>query len=147
MSLASPLLDKPLMKKLSQYKHHREKNRLEHVKEVAWLSFLIGKKLSLDCKAIVRGALLHDFFFTHWGEGPRIHGCTHHKIALDNALKIMDLTPKEIDIIKKHMWPLTFSPPRYLESFVISIIDKYCATKDWLLIKGNRKKNNNDTES
>ena len=38
---------------------------------------------------------------------------------------------KEKEIIKKHMWPLTFSPPKYLESFIVTIVDKYCAFKEW----------------
>ena len=60
---ARPLLELPEVAKLSQYEHHRRKTRLEHVKEVAYLSFLWGKRLSLDCDAIVRGALLHDLFY------------------------------------------------------------------------------------
>jgi len=62
--IAAPLLEHPMVARLSQYEHHRDKTRLEHVKEVAWVSFYWGKRLSLDSSAIVRGALLHDLFFT-----------------------------------------------------------------------------------
>ena len=40
------------------------------------------------------------------------------------------LNKKEKDIIIKHMWPLTIIPPRYIESFIITLVDKYCALKE-----------------
>jgi uncharacterized protein len=133
---ARPLLELPEVAKLSQYNHHRGKTRLEHVKEVAYLSFLWGKRLSLDCDAIVRGALLHDLFYYDWlHEGPRLHGFRHPNIALKNARKITPLTEKEADIIKKHMWPLTVVPPRYMESLVVSLVDTFCSARDYLNVK------------
>ncbi|MCK4826072.1 phosphohydrolase, partial [bacterium] len=87
--LAAPLLENPVMKSLSKYMHHKGKSRLDHVKEVAWVSFVWSKRFSLDSKAIVRGALLHDLFFYDWlHEGPRLHGFRHHTIALRNAHKV-----------------------------------------------------------
>jgi uncharacterized protein len=130
--IAAPLLEHPMVARLSQYDHHRGKTRLEHVKEVAWMSFLWGKRLCLDCPAIVRGALLHDLFFYDWlREGPRFHGFRHHTIALENARKITTLNPKEIDIIKKHMWPLTIIPPRYPESLIVCAVDTFCSMRDY----------------
>jgi uncharacterized protein len=137
MQIAAPLLENPMVARLSQYPHHRVKTRLDHVKEVAELSFYWGKRLSLDCPAIVRGALLHDLFFYDWlHEGPRLHGFRHHTIALRNARKVTPLSKKEEDIIKKHMWPLTPIPPRYPESFVVCLVDTYCSIRDYLNIKG-----------
>jgi len=133
---ARPLLELPEVVKLLQYEHHRGKTRLEHVKEVAFLSFLWSKRLSLDCDAIVRGALLHDLFYYDWlHEGPRLHGFRHHNIALKNARKITLLTEKEEDIIKKHMWPLTVVPPRYMESLVVSLVDTFCSARDYFRVK------------
>jgi len=63
MDTANFLLENPVVKNLANYNHHMGKTRLEHVKEVAWISFFIGKKLSLDSRAIIRGGLLHDLFF------------------------------------------------------------------------------------
>jgi uncharacterized protein len=103
--------------------------------EVAWLSYQIARKLSLDSTATVRGALLHDLFFYDWlYEGPRFHGFRHPKISLENAEKITSLSPKERDIIKKHMWPLTPLPPRYKESWVVCLVDTYCTLKEYILI-------------
>jgi uncharacterized protein len=132
---ATPVLALPDVARLSQYPHHLEKTRLDHVKEVAHLSFLLGRRLSLDCNAIIRGALLHDLFFYDWlREGPRLHGFRHHTIALNNARRITCLSQKEEDIIKKHMWPLTVVPPRYPESLVVSLVDTYCSTRDYLCL-------------
>jgi len=134
--IAAPLLEHPMVARLSQYEHHRDKTRLEHVKEVAWVSFYWGKRLSLDSSAIVRGALLHDLFFYDWlHHGPRLHGFRHPNIALQNARKVTALSPKEIDIIKKHMWPLTVVPPRYMESLVVSLVDTFCSARDYLSVK------------
>lgn len=140
INMANPLIEHPEVAKLSQYEHHRGKTRLDHVKEVAYISFLWGKRLSLDCDSITRGALLHDLFFYDWlREGPRLHGFRHHNIALKNARKITRLSKKEEDIIKKHMWPLTVVPPRYLESLVVSLVDTFCSAKDYLRVKNHDK--------
>jgi uncharacterized protein len=38
----------------------------------------------------------------------------------------------EKDIIEKHMWPLTLRLPRYKESYVVLMVDKYCAFSETL---------------
>ncbi len=140
MEIARPLLELPDVEKLSQYEHHRGKTRLEHVKEVAYLSFLWSKRLHLDDEAIIRGALLHDLFYYDWlREGPRFHGFRHHNIALKNARKITHISKKEGDIIKKHMWPLTIVPPCYVESFIVSQVDTFCSTRDYMRVKKYKK--------
>jgi len=145
INTAVPLLELPEVAKLSQYEHHRGKTRLNHVKEVAYLSLLWGKRFSLDCEAIIRGALLHDLFYYDWlREGPRLHGFRHHNIALRNARKITHLTKKEEDIIKKHMWPLTVVPPRYMESLIVSLVDTFCSVRDYLIVKKHDKTASSD---
>ncbi|NDY41894.1 phosphohydrolase [Dissulfurirhabdus thermomarina] len=138
---AGPVLAIPEVAALARYPHHRGKTRLDHVREVAWLSFLWGRRLRLDTEAIVRGALLHDLFFYDWlREGPRLHGLRHHRIALANARRVTRLSPKEADIILKHMWPLTLAPPRHLESLVVSLVDTYCSFRDYLSPAGARRR-------
>ena len=133
LEIAGPILEHPTVARLSLYTHHRGKTRLDHVKEVAWISFVFGKRFSLDCRAIVRGALLHDLFFYNWlHEGPRLHGFRHPAIALKSARKITDLSKKEEDIIKKHMWPLTPMPPCYPESFIVCMVDTFCSIRDYV---------------
>ena len=39
---------------------------------------------------------------------------------------------QSIDIIVKHMWPLTVTLPKYRESYIVTLADKYCATSEML---------------
>ena len=59
------------------------------------------------------------------------HGFTHPRTALENACKYFNLNEIEKDIIEKHMWPLTLRKvPKYKESVVVTMVDKYCSTKE-----------------
>ena len=105
---------------------------LQHIRSVAYLSFLISRKLKLDYVSTARAATMHDLFYYDWREDDlshKLHGYRHPKTALKNAFYLCGtLNKKEVDIIKKHMWPLTVIPPKYLESIVVTSMDKYCAT-------------------
>ena len=86
--------------------------------------------------------MLHDFYFYNWRnknvEGQKkFHAMRHPNIALTNAEEVFDLNDLERDIIKKHMWPMTVVLPSYLESYIVTLVDKYCATVEFL--KGFRK--------
>ena len=50
--------------------------------------------------------------------------------ALQNAREDLELTPKEENIILRHMFPLTPIPPYYLESWIVCIADKFCAINE-----------------
>jgi uncharacterized protein len=143
--ICSPIINHPEYQKLKELKHH-DKDIYSHNLEIAWLSFLLSKRLHLRSEQIVRGALLHDFFFYDWRtektDGKILpHGFTHPSVSKENAERIFGpLTPLEKDIIIKHMWPLTIIPPRYLESFIVSFIDKFTATKEMFhLINANNR--------
>ena len=98
------------------------------------MAFRISKCFLLDCKATVRGALLHDLFHYDWLRGgPKWHGIRHPRLVLQNALKVTSLSDKEQDIIKKHMWPLTVIPPRYAESWAVCFSDIYCSWRDYIV--------------
>ena len=132
LHIIEPLLSDPLVGSLEKYRHHYQKNRLEHCLDVAWHSYRIARKLNLDVRATAEGGLLHDLFHYDWlYEGPRWHGFRHPRIALENARKVMPLTKKEENIILRHMWPLTVIPPVYPEAWIVSMVDKYCCTKDY----------------
>lgn len=114
-----------------------------HSIDVAKQSLIISKALHLKVneKEMVRGALLHDYFLYDWHNKDRedykvLHGFYHPGIALKNAKKDFNLTEREQDIIKKHMWPLTLVYfPRYKESWVVTMADKYCSTLETLKIR------------
>lgn len=122
------------VQKLKLFKHHYAYTRFEHSLSVAYYSYLLCKLLHLDYISIARAGLLHDLFFYDCENKltrPKKHISNHPKIALKNAEALFSLNDKEKDIILKHMWPLTFTPPKYLESFIITFVDKYCALKEW----------------
>lgn len=119
-----------------------------HCINVAKYSLAISKKLRIRCnqRELVRGALLHDYFLYDWHDKDhrdiwRLHGFFHPGIALKNASKEYDLTEREKDIIKKHMWPLTVVPPRCREAWIVTMADKYCSLLETLkLHKGHGKR-------
>lgn len=117
---------------MKNYIQHRDLNCLEHSIFVSYNSYLVCKKLRCDEVAAARGALLHDFFLYDWHKGrhgDKLHGFAHPEIALENAQSHFELSDVEKDIILKHMWPLTLKKvPKYKESLIVSLIDKYCTT-------------------
>jgi uncharacterized membrane protein/HD superfamily phosphodiesterase len=124
--------------KLKLHYHHNS-SIYEHVMDVSYLSYKACKFLKLDYRSATRGALLHDFFLYDWRNHDvpdlpedKYHGIEHPKIALANARKHFILNDIEKDIVIKHMWPLTLVPPKYKESFVVSFVDKYFASKEFV---------------
>ncbi len=108
----------------------------EHSLRVAKMSLEIAHRLSLrvDKRALVRGALLHDYFLYDWhipDKTHRLHGFSHARTALKKAGRDFKLNRIEKDIIKKHMFPLTITPPKYLESWIVCLADKICAVEEF----------------
>ena len=104
----------------------------EHCVRVAVLSCRLAAALGweVDLGALVRGALLHDYFLYDWHEkdaSHRWHGFHHARRALENASRDFELNCIEQDIIEKHMFPLNLTPPRFAESVVVTCADKICA--------------------
>lgn len=116
---------------------HGKITTFEHCVNVSYRSYKIAKFFKMDYKSAARAGLLHDMFLYDWHLQPKgdpffqKHGFTHPERALKNAMFYFELNKKEIDIISKHMWPLTLRKvPRYKESFVVSFVDKYIACKE-----------------
>lgn len=123
---------------LKEHIQHMKSSRYEHCYAVAYYTYIISKKLGLDYISATRGAMLHDFYFYDWRkkgvEGQKkFHAYRHPRIALNNAKENFELNDVEKDIILKHMWPLTLRLPRYSESYIVTLVDKYCATREFLL--------------
>lgn len=119
---------------LKRFEQHLEINRLQHITSVSYLSFYVCEKMGLDKRTAARGGILHDLFYYDWRENDwshRPHGYLHPGFALKNARELCGTLDKKTEnIIIRHMWPLTPIPPRYKESFIVSMADKYCATKE-----------------
>jgi len=133
---AGRTVKKGAVKGLAEYTQHGHTDRLTHSLAVAYVSCKLADKLRLRCdkKSMIRGALLHDYFHYRWQDDPkkyRLHGFTHPRSALANAEKDFRLNPIEKDIIRKHMFPLTLTPPRYKESALVSAADKICAVYEF----------------
>lgn len=127
------------VQEMRKFRQHCNTSCYTHCLHVAYYSYIIAKKLGLDYKSTARAAMVHDLFLYDWRlkyKDPQVyglHGFTHPKIALRNAMKIFDLNEKEQDIIVKHMWPLTLSLPKYKESYIVMLMDKYSATREMYL--------------
>lgn len=121
---------------LKEHVQHMKSSRYEHCYQVAYYTYVLSKKLGLDYISATRGAMLHDFYFYDWKnkgvEGQKhFHAYRHPRIALNNAKENFELNEVEKDIILKHMWPLTFPLPRFSESYLVTLVDKYCATREF----------------
>ncbi len=120
-----------------QYMQHGNTSVWHHCIQVAYTAYCISHRFNIDVneRDLIRGALLHDYFLYDWHENNlknKIHGFTHPYSALREASKDFNLTKIEKDMIKKHMFPLTPIPPRYTESIILCMADKYCATRETL---------------
>lgn len=135
--IVGPLVKHPQVAILARFMHHRTTTRLDHSLKVSWFSYQLARRFSLDGAAAARGGVLHDLFYYEWlTEGPRLHGFRHPRICLENARQVVALSATEEDVIIKHMWPLTFLPPRYAESWIVCFVDTYCTFIDYLALFG-----------
>ncbi|MDR0552115.1 MAG: hypothetical protein LBG72_08905, partial [Spirochaetaceae bacterium] len=83
-------------------------------------------------KALVRAALLHDFFLYDWHDEWKLdHGWTQPITAAENARKYFNVSEKEYSLIRTHMWPWKLlHPPRYKEGWLICLSDKIVSLKE-----------------
>ncbi len=129
-SYISDLINNNSVLQLKSFTHHYFTTCYDHSIRVAYHNFIICKLLGLNAKAASRGGLLHDLYLYNRktyvrSKGEKLHGFRHPHIALDNASKLFRLTKIEKDIIVKHMFPLTLKFPKYPESYITTITDKY----------------------
>ena len=136
MGYVADLLVAPAVQKLANYTQHHFSTRLEHCITVSYVSYKLAKKMNLDARATARAGLLHDLFYYDWRTTKfdrGTHAWIHPRIAVRNAEKLTQLTPKEKDIIMKHMFGATLYPPKYSEGYIVSLVDKYSATSEYLM--------------
>lgn len=124
------------MNKSRTFYQHGKINIYVHSLRVAYICYYWVKKyhLHVDEKALIRGALLHDYFLYDWHdkehEHKRPHGFFHPSAALCNAKQDFILTRKEENIIQRHMFPLTLIPPGCKEAWLVCMADKVCSTRE-----------------
>ena len=121
--------------RMAEFCQHGDTNCLAHTVAVVYCALRIADRLHIDVnrRELIRGGILHDYFLYDWHDGKKerkVHGFTHPGLALKNAEEDFDLTEREKDIIKKHMFPLTVVPPKFREAWLICVADKVCAVKE-----------------
>lgn len=140
---AGDLLETDEIKSLEQYVQHDTINRLQHITSVAYMSYVLCKRFSLDYLVTARAGVMHDLFYYDWHEkhgGHRLHGYRHPGFAVKNAKELCgSIDRKTENIIKRHMWPLTPTPPKYKEGFIVCFADKYCAATELITCHKNKK--------
>lgn len=133
-SIIGDLIENDTVRKMYNFRQHYDTTCFDHCFKVALYNYIICKKLHLDYVSATRAGMLHDLFLYDWRVHEpgrkRLHAFHHPRTAFINASKIFKLNKKEQDIILKHMWPLTIIPPRYIESYITTLVDKYCALEE-----------------
>lgn len=129
LNIVADILNNDKFLKLQNCRHHGG-DRLEHSLRVSYYSYLITKKLKLNYIETARGGLLHDFFFREELSLKKQKFCfaLHPYNAIENANNYFNLTDLERDIIINHMFPtLPHKVPKYIESWIVSLVDKASA--------------------
>lgn len=117
---------------------HGDVSVYDHVVSVAQQSCRMADALArlgvrVDRASLVRGALLHDYFLYDWHDpdpSHRLHGFRHPFFALANASHDFALTPREKNVIVRHMFPLVPVPPACREAWIVCCADKVCALRE-----------------
>ena len=140
------IISNDIVKQMKQYRQHCNTSCYKHCMQVAYFTYIACKKLKLDYISATRAAMLHDLFLYDWRkkyrnvELPGLHAFVHPQIALKNASELFELNDMERDIIGKHMWPVTFALPKYRESYIVTVMDKYSACLETYLYIQNKLK-------
>lgn len=134
IQMIDDLLNNDTVKQMKNFRQHYETSCFDHCLIASYYCYLYGKKFNLDYVSCARAAMLHDLFLYDWrkkqDDRKGLHAFTHPKTAYKNASKLFALNEKEKDIILKHMWPVTISFPKYKESYLLTLVDKYCALNE-----------------
>lgn len=138
LKIINNILNNEEFMKMKDIKHHNT-TRLNHLLKVSYVSYKITKFLKLDYEQTAIGGLLHDFY------DEEIDSCgnmkdklllfttRHPNNAVENSLRNFELTEKEINIIRTHMFPVDYKIPKYAESWIVSIVDKILSTSEFSL--------------
>ena len=135
MSIVNNILDNEEFMKIKKIEHHGI-SRFDHSLKVSYYSYKSAKILHLDYEQTSVGGLLHDFFLSpeNRTQKERMKSVfTHPKQAVEMARTQFELTKKEEDMIRSHMFPINLSVPKYAESWIVSMVDKCVATNEFAI--------------
>ena len=134
-SLVNDILAHPEVQKMENFIQHGTTTCLSHSLYVAYTAYCLATSLKVNTREVARGAMLHDFYLYDWhikGDRKGLHGFTHPKDALKNATHYFELSDIKMQIIERHMWPLTLKPPTKKASLIVTLCDKYCTVLETL---------------
>ena len=126
----SDILASPTFRSLAKNKQHHNSTTYAHLIQVTVLAIKFCRKhhWKVDEKALVRAALLHDYYLYDWHDKPhrkKRHARRHAVYAADNAERDFGLSPFERQLILYHMWPINpLHWPRCKEAWAILWADK-----------------------
>jgi len=129
LSIISNILENNEFKQMENIKHHNT-TRMDHLLKVSYRSYRVAKLFNLDYEDVARAGLLHDFYTEEVRNCNSIKdkvllfSTKHPDSAVLNATRNFELSEKEINIIKTHMFPIDYKVPKYAESWIVSIVDK-----------------------
>ena len=138
-----------------EFIQHGDVTVYAHVTSVARASLSFAEHLgragiSIDRASLLRGALLHDYFLYDWHD-PRPEPSTARistsVFALARAEEDFELTPRERNIIVRHMFPLVPVPPTCREAWIVCLADKWCALRETVAGRLPRKDETDDSVS
>lgn len=163
-SIVKEILENEEFQKRRLFLHHENESVWSHSIKVSFLSFKTAKKLKINTYNVSVGGLLHDFYIKAWqytkeleyldkkyrerfldSKKLKCHGIYHPIEALENSRVYFNeyLNERVEDIIVKHMFPLSiftkYKFPKYKESILITIIDKYVSLNVLLHFKTIKK--------
>lgn len=113
---------------------HHGITRYEHSLKVSYYSYKIAKALRLNYREVARGGLLHDFFLSEEERNFKerfLSTFVHPKKAVTKSLENFELSEKEINMIRSHMFPINLALPKYAESWLVSIVDKVVGGREF----------------
>lgn len=133
-TLIEDILENKEFNKLEAIEHHGT-NRLKHSIRVSYYSYKICRIIGIDYISAARAGLLHDFFLSKNDRTKKERISSfflHPKKALKTATNNFQLNDIEKNIIESHMFPVNIALPKYLESWIVSIVDKIVGTYEFL---------------
>lgn len=140
--ILAPLLADGAVQSMRQYRQHGRVSTYEHCLAVAYKSLEIvrRRRLTVDERALLYGAFLHDFYLYDWHERDASHawhGFHHAQRACKNAVAHFGIGEREQGIIASHMWPLNVTRvPRSVEAWVVTLADKWVSLSETLHRRG-----------
>ena len=136
LSIISNILENKEFKQMEDIKHHNT-TRMNHLLKVSYKSYKVAKIFNLDYKDVARAGLLHDFYTEEVKRCNTIKdkvllfSTKHPENAVENSMRNFELSEKEVNIIKTHMFPIDYKVPKYAESWIVSIVDKFVSVREF----------------